>query len=30
MRGNTGWNYKPYTRLIDMDVREKPPSLSCL
>lgn len=24
MRGNTGWNYKPYTRLIDMDVREKP------
>ena len=24
MRGNTGWNYKPYTRLIDLDVREKP------
>ena len=24
MRGNTGWNYRPYTRLIDMDIREKP------
>lgn len=24
MRGETGWNYRPYSRLIDMDVREKP------
>ena len=24
MRGNTCWNYKPFTRLIDMDVRHKP------
>ncbi len=24
MRGNTGWNYKPFTRLIDMEVRSLP------
>ncbi len=24
MRGNTTWNYKPFTRLIDIDLREKP------
>jgi len=24
MRGNTCWNYKPFTRLIDMDIRQKP------
>ena len=24
MRGNTAWNYKPFTRLIDMPMRELP------
>lgn len=24
MRGTTCWNYKPFTRLIDMDIRQKP------
>ena len=24
MRGNTGWSYRPFTRLTDMEIREKP------
>ena len=24
MRGNTGWNYRPFTRLTDMEIRQKP------